>query len=52
VSGETNLNELLRTLSAQLVEGVYVFATLPDGSVPENLSTRMVFREAEGTTWA
>jgi len=50
VSGETNLNELLKTLTAQLVEGVYVFATLPDGSVPENITTRMVFQEAEGTT--
>lgn len=45
-----NLGELLRTLTAQLVEGVYVFATLPDGSVPENINPRMVFREAEGTT--
>ncbi len=45
-----NLGELLRTLTAQLVEGVYVFATLPDGSVPESITTRMVFREAEGTT--
>ena len=45
-----NLSELLKTLSAQLVEGVYVFATLPDSSVPENLTCRMVFREAEGTT--
>ena len=50
MSGETSLNELLKTLTAQLVEGVYVFATLPDGSVPENIAARMVFREAEGTT--
>ena len=50
MSGETNLNELLKTLSAQLAEGVYVFATLPDGTVPENITTRMVFQEAEGTT--
>jgi hypothetical protein len=50
MSGEMDLNELLRTLSAQLVEGVYVFATLPDGSVPENITCRMVFREVEGTT--
>ncbi len=50
MSGEMNLGELLRTLTAQLVEGVYVFATLPDGSVPESITTRMVFREAEGTT--
>lgn len=50
MSGELNLNKLLRTLSAQLVEGVYVFVTLSDGSVPENTDCRMVFREAEGTT--
>jgi len=50
MSGETNLNELLKTLTAQLAEGVYVFVTLPDGSVPENVAARMVFREAEGTT--
>ena len=50
MSGETNLDEILRTLSAQLVEGVYVFVTLPDGSVPENIAPRMVFQEAEGTT--
>jgi len=50
VSGETSLNELLKTLSAQLVEDVYVFVTLPDDSVPENIAARMVFRETEGTT--
>lgn len=50
MSGETNLNELLKTLSAQLAEGVYVFVTLADNSVPENIAARMVFREAEGTT--
>lgn len=50
MSGETSLDELLKTLSAQLAEGIYVFATLPDGSVPENINARMVFREAEGTT--
>jgi hypothetical protein len=50
MSGETSLNELLRTLTAQLVDGVYVFVTLPDGPVPENINARMVFREAEGTT--
>ena len=50
MSGETSLNELLKTLSAQLVEDVYVFVTLPDDSVPENIAARMVFRETEGTT--
>lgn len=50
MTGETNLSELLRSLSANLVDDVYVFATVPDGSVPENLTPRMIFREDEGTT--
>ncbi len=50
MSGERNLSELLRTLSAHLVDGIYVFATVPDGSVPENITPRMVFQEAQGTT--
>lgn len=50
MSGETSLSKLLKTLTAQLADGVYVFATLPDNSVPENAAARMVFREAEGTT--
>lgn len=50
MSGEISLNKLLTTLSAQLVDGIYVFVTLPDNSVPESLTARMVFREAEGTT--
>lgn len=50
MSGETNLGELLSTLSATLIDGVFVFATIPDNSVPEGLVPRMVFREAEGTT--
>lgn len=50
MSGEISLNKLLTTLSVQLVDGVYVFVTLPDNSVPENIAARMVFREAEGTT--
>ena len=48
--GETQLDTLLRTLRAECVEGLYVFATLADGSVPAGLVPRMVFREAEGTT--
>lgn len=50
MSGETNLGELLRTLSAKLVDGIYVFATIPDGSVPKDIMPRMMFREAEGIT--
>lgn len=50
MSGETSLTELLKTLSVQLAEDIYVFVTLPDGAVPEGITARMVFREAEGTT--
>jgi len=50
MSGELDLNALLRTLSARLIEGVFVFATLPAGEIPPGASPRMSFHEAEGTT--
>jgi len=50
MGGETDLNQLLRALSAELIEGVFVFATVPDGAVPDAPNPRMMFREAEGTT--
>ena len=50
MTGETNLDQLIAAMAAELVDGVYVFATLPDRAVPEELSPRMVFQEAEGTT--
>jgi hypothetical protein len=50
MSGETDLNALLATLSARLVEGTCVFVTLPDGRLPAGLSPRMVFQEDEGAT--
>lgn len=48
--GETNLDKLIRSMSASLVDGLYVFATVDAGCVPEGLSPRMMFEEAEGTT--
>jgi len=48
--GELNLNTLLSTMTATLVEGVYVFVTLKNQAVPTALSPRMTFVEAEGTT--
>lgn len=50
MSGEQNLDALLRTLSAKLEDGLFVFVTVSDDLVPENISPRMIFREAEGTT--
>ena len=50
VSGEKNLDVLIQSMTATLVDGTYVFVTLPDNKVPEGLNARMVFQEAEGTT--
>ena len=50
MSGELDLNELLKTLSAKLVEGVFVFATFPGGKYPTDIQPRMVFHEEEGTS--
>ena len=50
MAGELNLQTLLASMQAELVDGVYVFATLPDRQLPQGLSPRMMFQEAEGTT--
>ena len=50
MSGERDLDVLLRSLKATVVEGTYVFATVAPGAVPPALSPRMLFREAEGMT--
>lgn len=50
MNGETNLDVLLASLSAELVEGVFVFVTLNEAQIPENISPRMMFRENEGIT--
>ena len=48
--GETNLDTLLKSMSAVLVDGLYVFVTISDGVVPDGLRPRMMFQEAEGMT--
>ncbi len=48
--GEVNLDVLLSSMTATLVDGVYVFVTLKDRAVPATLEPRMMFTEAEGTT--
>jgi len=48
MSGETNIEVLLSTLTATLVDGLYVFVTLKDSNVPAALAPRMMFVEAEG----
>ncbi len=50
MTGEMNLETLLRTMTAKLHDGTYVFATLPHRDVPAGLNARMVFQESEGTT--
>jgi hypothetical protein len=47
MSGELNLDTLLKTLSTKLIEGVFVFVTVPFGEVPVGLAPRMLFQESE-----
>ncbi|SPF75390.1 hypothetical protein ALP8811_00377 [Aliiroseovarius pelagivivens] len=51
MSGETNLDELIRSLSAVLAEGLYVFATVQSDQPLPDIEPRMIFRESEGTTF-
>lgn len=48
--GETNLDKLLGSMEAELVDGLYVFATVSDGVVPAGVRPKMLFHEAEGMT--
>ena len=50
MSGELNLQTLMRTLTCVLDDDLYVFATCEDRQVPEGIPFRMKFEEAEGTT--
>lgn len=51
MTGETNLDELIKSLSAVLVEGLYVFVTVQPNQQSLDVLPRMTFREAEGTTY-
>lgn len=49
--GERDLDRLLRTMSPQLQDGVFVFCALPDhADIPSGLAPRLWFREREGLT--
>ena len=50
MSGELNLQALFKSLTAILIDGVFVFITLPTDQVPDDITPRMRFEEAEGTT--
>lgn len=48
MSGERDLDRLLRHLAPTLHPQVFVFCTFPDGLVPTTLQPVSTFREAEG----
>lgn len=50
MTGETDLDTLIRSMQPALAPGVLVFVTLPAGAVPGGLSPLMRFEEDEGTT--
>ncbi len=50
MSGETDLDTLLHSLSAKLGSGLFVFSTLGSRDIPAGLYPRMMFQEGEGTT--
>ncbi|RWM32404.1 MAG: ACT domain-containing protein [Mesorhizobium sp.] len=51
MTGETDLQRLLASMTPQLLPGVHVFATLAPGvAMPDGLDPVMQFREREGTT--
>jgi hypothetical protein len=50
MTGETDLDELIRSMSASLIDGLYVFVTVQPGQIPKGISHRMMFEEAEGIT--
>ncbi|MDX8527294.1 ACT domain-containing protein [Mesorhizobium sp. MSK_1335] len=51
MTGETDLQKLLASMTPQLLPGIHVFATLaPDMPIPAGLEPVMQFREGEGLT--
>ena len=51
MTGETDLKNLLASMTPELLDVIYVFVTLASGvAQPEGLEPVMVFREREGTT--
>ena len=50
MAGETNLDKLLSSMSAELMDGLYVFSTVSDGVMPTGMKPRLMFQEAEGMT--
>lgn len=51
MTGELNLELLLRDMNPVMQEGIFVFCTLPEGGrLPASINPRLTFREPEGTT--
>lgn len=51
MSGEQDLNVLLRSMQPEMQDGVYVFCTVPYGEpVADDLRPLALFREKEGVT--
>ena len=50
MSGEKNLDTLLKSMTAVLHDGVFTFATLRSAPEAARIKAKMVFEEAEGTT--
>jgi uncharacterized protein len=52
MSGERDLNTLLRSMKPEMQEGIFVFCTLPKGkAIPANLKPVHIFHEREGTAF-
>jgi len=51
VPGERNLATLLQNLNPEMIDGIFVFCSIPaDNEIPAALSPVHIFREREGTT--
>lgn len=51
MTGERDLEALLRNVKPEMRPGIFVFCTIPTGeSVPATFSPLLTFREQEGTT--
>jgi hypothetical protein len=52
MSGERDLDSLLRSMKPEMQEGIFVFCTLPEGKqIPANLKPVHIFHEREGTAF-
>ena len=50
MTGELDIDVLLKTMRPNLIDGVYVFVTVSPEKIPAGVSPRMMFHEAEGVT--